>query len=391
MKRKFTSIVVSIAILVAILPTLNSKAESKAVNQDPQISDNTITYSSVEDLPGGGKKYKFGNNANGGYTIVPPDGFNPITATDAQLAEYGFEPRPTDSKELADWTKVWSHYHGTAIPKFKQTNIKAGIDDVAPTGVIGNDRKYNNWSGYINLGDGTNGVLYNPKDIDAVEGTFVQPGGCTIGQEAFEFSWVGLGGDSKYLGKPTESGLIQTGTVVHEKSGNLEYFPCFEWISRNSPDNLNGTLTDPTGSIVAYQWTNSVIQAGDSIYCKVTYNPTTQQATFRVLDQSRPNGDYNYTATIDTSHYTGTTAEWIDEATYEDPLNNDWPLEKYRADNSITWTNCHAHGINTGWKDLAYRDYDRALMRDILDQYYLAYPQGPYNTNSFIDYWQAAK
>jgi len=47
---------------------------------------------------------------------VPAAGFNPLLAPDAQLALYGFLPRPTDQARLATWTRRYQKFTGFAKP-----------------------------------------------------------------------------------------------------------------------------------------------------------------------------------------------------------------------------------------------------------------------------------
>lgn len=49
---------------------------------------------------------------------VPPPGLNPLTATDAQLDEYGLPPRPTDITAAAAWQTEMSNYHPGPSPPF---------------------------------------------------------------------------------------------------------------------------------------------------------------------------------------------------------------------------------------------------------------------------------
>ena len=41
----------------------------------------------------------------------PPANFDPVSASDADLACYGFPPRPPGQENLAHWTKVMSLHH----------------------------------------------------------------------------------------------------------------------------------------------------------------------------------------------------------------------------------------------------------------------------------------
>ena len=51
-----------------------------------------------------------------------PSSFNPLTATDAELKQYGFPRRPTDPTELAQWTTLMEHAKIFITPQFKILN-----------------------------------------------------------------------------------------------------------------------------------------------------------------------------------------------------------------------------------------------------------------------------
>ncbi len=64
-----------------------------------------------------------------GHIIAPPSGFNPLMATGAQLACYGFPARPSNTKELRVWEYYMAHakiYAGgtplSAMPPFTTTD-----------------------------------------------------------------------------------------------------------------------------------------------------------------------------------------------------------------------------------------------------------------------------
>lgn len=45
--------------------------------------------------------------------VIPPAGFRPLTASNEELRAFGFQTRPSDSRELASWTLAYSHYKRT--------------------------------------------------------------------------------------------------------------------------------------------------------------------------------------------------------------------------------------------------------------------------------------
>lgn len=79
----------------------------------------TFPLTSVTDLPGGGATYNY-DMGHGvvAHMTMPPAGFDALTASDAQLAEYGFPARPTDPAQLATWEQAMSHVTVAAPPPF---------------------------------------------------------------------------------------------------------------------------------------------------------------------------------------------------------------------------------------------------------------------------------
>ena len=74
-------------VLLSICPLAN--AQSDAVRQ---------TYISAANVP---------TNIPGVHTYAePPKGFNPVTATDVELATYGFPPRPDQQADPDDYA-LW--------------------------------------------------------------------------------------------------------------------------------------------------------------------------------------------------------------------------------------------------------------------------------------------
>lgn len=111
--KRFLTTIIMIGSLICI-PTICTANTSAATNLDN--TETRITPSEVKSLPGGGEAYIYYIDGVKNTFFVPPKGFNPLKATDAQLAEYGFQPRPIDEKLLAEWEDVMSHYKSTPIP-----------------------------------------------------------------------------------------------------------------------------------------------------------------------------------------------------------------------------------------------------------------------------------
>lgn len=51
-------------------------------------------------------------------SVEPPSGFSPTDATAAELRCYSFPQRPTDPRQLAQWTRVMAHPRHYVVPQF---------------------------------------------------------------------------------------------------------------------------------------------------------------------------------------------------------------------------------------------------------------------------------
>ena len=142
-------------------------------------------------LPGGGHRYVWDASGEIITAYVPPPGFDPLTATTSQLAEYAFPARPTDPQALLAWQTQMSYYKSTSVPS-------------APV-ILKNARAlaYNShWFGYVTTAS-------SGYHFIEVEGTFIQPSaGSTACSGSEEVSWVGLGGW-------TSNNLIQDGIWIN--------------------------------------------------------------------------------------------------------------------------------------------------------------------------------
>jgi peptidase A4-like protein len=155
----------------------------------------TFSRLSTAALTGGGSTVQYNVHGATVRTFVPPAGFRPETASDAQLAEYGFPPRPADSTSLAAWQAEMSRWRGSAPPPpfLAESNTSA-------------DTEYSpNWAGYV--------IESLPQDItifNHAEGWYVEPSlsssRCSSNSVV---TWAGLGGWN------TSGGLAQNGSGIN--------------------------------------------------------------------------------------------------------------------------------------------------------------------------------
>jgi hypothetical protein len=229
-----------LSLCISLLLLLNCKSAFATATQNDS-SDNAITHlnvSEIKSLSDGGYDYIYNIDGHDNIYHVPPHGFNPLTATDAQLDEYGFPARPSDPDQLKHWENIMSHCKSTLIPDV--VSMKVNSSPLASTGNVTSNKTFeslntainsntslfeqnsSNWSGYIN---------YQSSNcyLSEVQAVFEQPTiDGTSEQSSIEYSWVGLGGDNLFGRENNMSNLdsvclLQIGTAMSGTKVNNQY------------------------------------------------------------------------------------------------------------------------------------------------------------------------
>lgn len=332
MKSKRIMAVTALFLLILTLGenTHLASAATLPTNKTSDISINQkLTLSKVDHLQNGGQEYIYDVDGVKNIFPVPPKGFNPITATDEQLKEYAFPPRPNDPDALKVWENEMSHYKETPIPKLSRSNKKH--KSLKPNNFATNLTLYQTiWCGYANKD-------YN--DYYAVQGNFVQPHehsdslpGSTL------CSWVGLGGIYSY-------NFVQCGTAVKDYVYNAWYEYMNEY-NRESMLNLDSVFVSP----------------GDNIYVYCDYNTSDCYVLFYVSDLTNGTSQSVRINTPYNVYYSGTSAEWIDEresiGTSEESSTPTTLLDYGKN----TWSNCIAYRSADGSHGAGYRPFIKYTM-----------------------------
>lgn len=176
---------------------------------------------------------------------APPQGFNPVTAKDAELAYYGFPPRPDSSiapKGFAAWKRVMATSKICIAPKLEKTDIfhgpfkKIRSNDKSPIqftpgGSGGSTYGSYNWSGYTTYsasgGYGTSASYYYLFATLVTPIAQQMPGSCS-GTD-YGCSWIGI--DGVYA--PAASEVLQAGVEFDAYcNGGVttpNYYAWYQW------------------------------------------------------------------------------------------------------------------------------------------------------------------
>jgi hypothetical protein len=241
-------------------------------------------------------------NLPGATTIAaPPQGFDPLTASDEDLAYNGFPPRPDQAaapKAYASWAKAMNASKTRIVPNLKQTNRYSGPAQLKKNaGSASEDAgtldSYN-WSGYVNLsggtGRGSTSFYYVYSDFTVPVAR--QPFGVCTGGWDYAVSWVGIDGwnSSDVLQAGFEDDAYCSGSTT-----STYYSPWYEWY--------------PNG------WTNITnlpIAPGDEYFVEVWSTSTTQGYAYLVNENANEAVEIGFTAPSGTK-LVGNSAEWIVE------------------------------------------------------------------------------
>jgi hypothetical protein len=354
----------SVAMLSA--PFLGTATAQTSVNTQTGTGSATVTntatdvnsvsqvvyYNKKQVLADGGIRYTFIINGVENVLHVPPVGFDPMKATDAELAEYGWPARPKDQKGLTGWQNTWGRFK----PKVSSeeptiTIMKRSVPDSSGT----------NWSGYADYYQGDTNKFWQ------VNGFYNQPDyNVNSPANAEECSWVGLGGNGNT--KP----LIQAGTwnTYHGST----YYAFYMYL-------LGGNTGVGVGIMSPSQVS---VHPGDSMYADVDW--TSNPAGFEVWDWTTFT---NFFVTVDLTpnYYDGESAEFIDERPYDTSTGLFFPLAGF--DKPITWYDCEVFYSNSNQQiNFGSIDYDQFTMLGGTG-YPLVTTSSPPGANSFTDTWNA--
>ena len=226
----------------------------------------------------GGTKYTFQLAGHEGYEIVPPKGFDPLSAGNSELQEMNLPTRPASGSALTSWLKSMASYKGVSTPALCQSAPVTRIQ-TAPTGATAAHTSGTSWAGYIDTS----------KTYDQVVSHWTQNYSHTCGcaGPTDEVTWVGLGG--------VNGGLIQAGTRLYS---NTTPYAWWEYVG---PNNNGGVSIQQMGNVAA----------GDDIAALVSWSPDHNTAYFELTD----NGTYliNFGVVLGSYYYDGSTAEFINE------------------------------------------------------------------------------
>jgi hypothetical protein len=205
-------------------------------------------------------------------SIAPPRGFDALQASDRDLANYGFPPRPdvnAHPKAYARWSKALTASKTRIVPRLEMTNVYHGPMR-AGTQLTENTGTSSNWSGAVVFSGATS---YNTSTtFYYVYADYVVPvagqafGACTGGWD-YSASWVGIDGygSSDVLQAGVESDAYCSGFTMQ-----TNYSAWIEWAPASEMSISNFTVA-PGDDLFVDVWHTSATQ-GYAWFTNLTTN-----------------------------------------------------------------------------------------------------------------------
>lgn len=300
-----------------------------------KVKTYTPVCDSVEEYPDGGKKYIYMIEGVENNYYVPPAGFNPLTASDEELARYYFPPRPDASEEesYAQWVDLMSNYKGTPEPELVVTVKPADKQDNSI--LARNMRSYTTcysdiWSGYESDLGKSSSLLYTQVQMD-----YVHPSVNSPGEYYLNSIWTGLGGKGVDI-------LVQAGTANDGVDPNSlpANYAWFEY------------LCEEAGGSISMKPVSLEISPGDKIHVYVSFQKANDLFSYHIANNTTGKSVSNTVNLSADKYYDGTTAEWVVERT-QYVFNNKRVPRDLGDYGTVILTNCKAT-LNTSntWLDL---------------------------------------
>src|SRR5215472_1781387 len=251
-------------------------------------------------------------NIPGATTIeAPPLGFDPIMASDQDLAFHGFPPRPDQNahpREYARWARAMKASKTRIVPTLEQTTLfhgpaqhaKAAVSNAAesklapPPGTVKNALSYN-WSGYVDVNAQTSFDTFASfyyTQADFVVPYAEHPIGTCSGGWFWGSEWTGF--DGWYTSDVVQAGVEFDSYCGYPTSSQF-YSAWYEWY--------------PNGEV---RISNFPINAGDDIFLEVWNTSATQAWLWMVNLNNDQVVEIGFNPPAGVSMI-GNSAEWVVE------------------------------------------------------------------------------
>lgn len=318
--RRVISSITTLAIAMSF-GTVNALEAYKAEEYEQTVVK--LNYERIDELSDGGKIYIYCIDGVEHKFPVPPEGFNPLAATDEQLNTYGFPARPDEesSKDYEYWVEIMSSYKSTPVPEIEQVigNNECEDSEIVP------------YSDSISLlGAGYSAVTNSTSPFyTQVQGDFVQPTITAVSGTCRNTFMVGLGP----LYYQSFSPSVSAGTMCEGKGQAYAYYECFG--TNNKSESLRITSVP--------------VNPGDKVHVYVAYQKANNAFNYYIVNTTTGKQTSNTITYSDSSYYPGKGVSWY----VGRQKKSDGTLYNLGKFTTVQFTNCQAMlNTSTTWTNL---------------------------------------
>jgi hypothetical protein len=194
--------------------------------------------------------------------VVPPENFDPLSATPNQLRRHGFPQRPSDQAPEAQklWNKWMAMYRDFqfeyVVPRFEPLPKEHTIQAMRPTQkAIAKDMPPNTAPWPVTLGDYSGIALFQVDPIDrlqSITAKFIIPNfhpavvPDQTGMDGWVYCWVGIDGLTLLGGSPQPaSDLLAVGSATTFIDGTRDCYLWYAWYANNEVSSWAQRLNMP--------------------------------------------------------------------------------------------------------------------------------------------------
>lgn len=359
--RRLIQITALLALALATTPPAAARGDTAfaGVPNGCPAGATPLALTGVTVLPDGGKMDWY-DGSGSPRVPVPPTGFEPSTASDDELALYGFPPRPVEPDALASWNAEMLAWKPTPDAGLCQLSQALGSAAMAAPSTTSTDWAHVglNWSGYV--------AKQTTTTYIAVQGDYYQAAyhSSSCPNPLLWGSWTGLGGYWLDSG-----GIIQTGTAVStSSSGTATYYAWTE-----------------VYPLAPKTWSQVVVHPGDHIHTYVVYQRSTGQTTMYVADDTTGT-QKSEIETQPAKYYDGRTAEAIDERNTASGGTGD--LLNF---GTVGWFNLQVQKTSGTWYTLGSQTPEAQEIYSNSTKKILALPDAMSSSTAFTDRWYSCQ
>lgn len=270
--------------LIATVLFMSSVVTISAETKDDINADYIVEY---ED---GGKDYVFIIAGEENHCMVPPEGFNPLDATDEMLAKYCFPPRPETPEELREWTQLMKNYKNTPKPELDMVETskikKRAMDyvNVYSSSTI--------MTGYSGTMSGYRAFPYLDEEVSQVQMNYRQPSVTSVITNCKNRYGVAIGDCAGVTS--VRAGTATEGQNVH-----------YAWYQ------TTGYYVIPEPQMVKIS--SLTINAGDSIHLYISFEKENNIFTYYIANNTTGQAASGRLERNAADYYDGSTAQWYVE------------------------------------------------------------------------------